>query len=102
MASRLKLHEELCKILGTKNVYFQSPGKQGMNYDAIKYDLSGKDILRANGKIYRKVNRYDGLVISYNPDCNIPDALLEHFEMCSLGKPYRADNLNHFPFTLYY
>lgn len=102
MASRLKLHEELCTVLGTRNVYFQSPGKSGMNYDAIRYELSGKDITRANDKVYLKVNRYDGVVISHDPDCNIPDALLEHFEMCSLGKAYRADNLNHFPFTLYY
>lgn len=102
MASRLNLHEELCTILGTRNVYFQPPSSVMMKYDAIRYSLSGKDVLKANNKVYKKVNQYEGSVISYDPDCDIPDKLLEHFEMISLGKPYVADNLSHFPFTLYY
>ena len=102
MASRLELHEELCTVLGSRNVYFNPPESVRMNYDAIRYKLSGKDIKRANNKIYQSVNQYDGVVITRDPDTTIPDSLLEHFEMCSLGRPYPADNLNHYPFTLYY
>lgn len=102
MASRLELHEELCEILGSRNVYFKTPESVNMNYDAIRYALGGKDIKRANNKIYRSTNQYDGIVITRNPDTDIPDKLLAHFEMCSLGRPYTADNLNHYPFTLYY
>ena len=102
MASRPNLHEELCEILGTRNVYFQSPEDVKMKYDAIRYELAGKDLKRANDKIYLNTNKYNGVVITTNPDTTIPDMLLSHFEMCSFGNPYIADNLNHYPFTLYY
>lgn len=102
MASRLKLHEELCELLGSRNVYFQPPESVKMMYDAIRYELSDKDIKRANNRVYRKTDEYSGVVITRDPDTTLPDAILEHFEMCSLGRPYVADNLNHYPFTLYY
>lgn len=102
MASRLELHEELCEVLGTRNVYFQSPESVKMKYDAIRYELSGKDFKRANDKIYNSINKYDGVIITRNPDTTIPDTLLGRFEMCSFGRPYVADDLNHYPFTIYY
>lgn len=102
MANRLDLQTELETILGSRNVYFQSPASVKMQYDAIRYELGGKDVIHANNKLYRFTNRYDGVVITRNPDTIIPDKLLAHFEMCSFGKPYTADNLNHYPFTLYY
>ena len=102
MASRLDLQTELETILGSRNVYFQSPESVKMQYDAIRYELGGKDLKRANNRIYNSTNQYDGVVITRNPDTTIPDAILAHFEMCSFGRPYIADNLNHYPFTLYY
>lgn len=102
MASRLNLHEELCEILGTRNVYFQPPESVRMQYDAIRYSLAGKDLMRANNRVYRNTNQYDGVVITSNPDSIVPDAILNHFEMVSFGNPYTADNLYHYPFTLYY
>lgn len=102
MANRTVLHNELCRILGSKNVYFQTPEDVKMQYDAIRYELGGKDLKRANNKIYKSMNRYDGVIITRDPDTTIPDKLLAYFEMCSFGKPYTADNLNHYPFTLYY
>ncbi len=102
MASRLELHEELCEVLGTRNVYFQTPESVKMQYDAIRYALGGKDLKRANNKVYKSMNQYDGVIITRDPDTTIPDRLLNRFEMCSLGRPYTADNLNHYPFTLYY
>lgn len=102
MASRLELHEELCTILGSRNVYFQAPSSVKMQYDAIRYELSDKDLKRANDRIYQKTNQYSGVVITRDPDTTIPDEILSHFEMCSFGRPYTSDNLNHYPFTLYY
>lgn len=102
MASRLELHEELCEVLGSRNVYFMTPESVKMSYDAIRYALSGKDVRRANNMSYKSTNRYDGVIITRSPDTTIPDDLLNRFEMCSLGRPYTADNLNHYPFTLYY
>lgn len=102
MASRLELHEELCEVLGSRNVYFQTPENVKMQYDAIRYKLAGKDLKRANNKIYLSTNRYDGVVITRDPDTAIPDRLLSRFEKGSFGTPYTADNLNHYPFTIYY
>ena len=102
MAERVTLHEELCELLGSRNVYFQTPESVKMSYDAIRYALGGKDVKRANNGAYKITNKYDGVVITRDPDTTIPDAMLKHFEMCSFGRPYTADNLNHYPFTLYY
>lgn len=102
MAERLTLHEELCTLLGSRNVYFQSPESVKMQYDAIRYGLGGIDVKRANNKAYNSTNQYDGVVITRNPDTDIPKKLLAHFEMIRFGRPYTADNLNHYPFTLYY
>ncbi len=102
MAERLTLHEELCSLLESRNVYYNPPESVKMHYDAIRYELSGKDIKRADNRLYASTNRYDGVIISRDPDTTIPDSLLGHFEMCSFGRPYISNNLNHFPFTLYY
>ena len=105
MASRLELHEELCEVLGSRNVYFQPPENVKMEYNptgAIRYKLGGKDLKRANNKIYLSTNQYEGVVITRDPDTTVPDELLTHFEMCSFGRPYTSDKLNHYPFTIYY
>lgn len=102
MADRAELHEEFCTILGSRNVYFNPPESVKLIYDAIRYQLAGKDIIRANNRLYKFTNCYDGVVITRDPDTTIPDVILSHFEMCSFGRPYVAENLNHYPFTLYY
>ncbi len=102
MANRLDLHEELCSILGTRNAYFNPPEGVRMQYDAIRYELGGKNLKYANNRVYRIYNQYDGVVITKDPDTTIPDDILHHFELCSFGRPYIADNLYHYPFTLYY
>jgi hypothetical protein len=102
MADRIDLHEELCEVLGSRNVYFQPPESVKMKYDAIRYALGGKTIVRANNKAYRSTNQYEGVVITKDPDTTIPDQLIARFEMCSVGRPYVSDNLHHYPFTIYY
>lgn len=102
MASRLSLHEELRKLLGTRFVYFQPPDSTKMSYPAIVYNRSGVAKLNADDSLYKSTNRYDGVIIDSDPDSDIPDRLLAHFPMCTLGRSYPADNMNHTPFTLYY
>ena len=102
MANRIELQAIFEEILGSRNVYFQTPESVKMQYDAIRYELSGKDIKRASNGIYKITNQYSGVLITRNPDTTIPDTILNHFEMCSFGRPYTADNLHHYPFTLYY
>jgi hypothetical protein len=73
-----------------------------MKYDAIRYELGGKDLKRANNGIYLNTNQYEGVVITRDPDTDIPDKLIARFKMIGLGRPYVSDNLNHYPFTIYY
>lgn len=102
MASRLELHEELCDLLESRNVYFQPPESVKMKYPCIKYSLSGVNAKRANDEIYQSTNRYELIVIDPNPDSDIWQKILKRFPMCSFDRPYVADNLNHFALTLHY
>lgn len=102
MGSRLKLHEELCAILGTRNVYFDPPESVKMKYPCIRYSKGKPDQKKANNKVYVNTNRYEGVVIDEDPDSEIPSNLVAHFMMCSTDKGYTANNLHHTPFTLYY
>lgn len=102
MLDRLDLHEKLCDILGTRNVYYQPPASVKMKYPCIRYSSDGVDVNHANDFAYNYTKRYEGVIIDPNPDSTTPYSILMHFPMCSLGSSYTADNLNHFPFTLYY
>lgn len=102
MASRLKLHEELCDVLGTRNVYFQPPESVKLKYPCIVYSLSGVSKRNANDQMYTGVNQYQIVSIEVDPDGNISMKLLSRFPMCSLDRAYVADNLNQKSHTLYY
>ena len=102
MSTRLELHEELCHILGSRNVYFQPPESVKMNYPCIKYSRSGMDHKRANDRLYLNTDRYEVIVIDKNPDSVFPDMILEYFPMCSFDREYTSNNLNHYVLTLYY
>lgn len=102
MASRLKLHNEICNVARTNNVYFNPPEDFRMQYPAIRYSLSGVVLVRANNGIYRSTNQYSLTVIDEDPDSTIFADIFHHFPMCSVGRPYVSDGLNHWPITLYY
>lgn len=102
MASRLELHEELCNLLGSRNVYFQPPASVEMQYPCIVYNLSGIDILKANNSFYKHDNRYDITVIDYDPDSKIVSDLIKHFRLIRFDRSFISDNLNHWVLTLYY
>ena len=101
MNRRLELQSKFEELLGSRNVYYNPPATLKMEYDAIRYSLSGLHTAHANNAKYSKMKRYDGVVISRDQDPEVVDKLLE-LQYCSLGTPYKADNLNHYPFTIYY
>lgn len=102
MANRLDLQSELEGLLGSRNVYFNPPESLKMKYPCIRYSEGSPYTRRANNGVYMLVHRYEGVIIDPNPDSVIAESMLATFQMCSLGSPYPADNLNHFPFTIYY
>lgn len=101
MKTRLELQAKLEELLGTSNVYYQSPASKNMSYPAIVYTKSRIETDKANNSTYTKRISYDITVIDKRPDNPVIDKLLE-LPYCSFDRHYTADNLNHDVLTLYY
>ena len=101
MASRLELHEKLCELLGSRNVYFQPPASVRMNYPAIVYSRNRIANVHADNEVYNQTYSYSLVVIDEDPDSEIV-MKVSKLPRCSFDRHYVADNLNHDSFTLYY
>jgi hypothetical protein len=101
MASRLDLHELLCSVLGTRNVYFQPPESIKMQYPCIVYKRSSINTRFADDELYMRKKRYTVTVIDKNPDSEIPDKVAS-IPMCTFDRHFTSDNLNHDVFLIYY
>ena len=101
MDSRLELHEVLCDILGSRNVYFQPPENQKIQYPAIIYSRNVIENVFANNKVYNQHKSYEIVVIDKDPDSVIVDKI-SMMDMCVHERNFKSDNLNHDIFTLYY
>jgi hypothetical protein len=102
MASRLKLQEELEKILGSNNVYFQPPASVKLKYPCIIYNLDTTFIRRADNKMFMSYNRYHVKHIFKSLEKEKKDTLLSHFMMITHDNRIVADGLYNDDFTLYY
>lgn len=97
---RLELHETLCEILGSRNVYFQPPESVRMKYPAIVYSLNSIRNSRANNGVYQSNPSFSMTLITDDPD----SPLIQQLSMlpyCSFDRYYAADNLNHYAYTIY-
>lgn len=101
MASRLELHEVLCEILGSRNVYFQPPASVKMQYPAIVYSRSNIENTHADNTVYLQGWCYEIVVIDPNPDSEYVEKISK-LPFCSFDRHYPSDNLNHDVFTLYF
>lgn len=101
MGTRLELHEVLCDILGSRNVYYQPPESIKMNYPAIVY--SRNDISNKYGDDipYMQSVSYQVTVIDKDPDSTIVSDIAK-LPYCRFNRHFTSDNLNHDVFTLYY
>ena len=100
MASRLDLHEILCSILESRNVYFQPPESLKIQYPAIVYSLSNIKNNHANNKVYTQSRSYQIIVIDKSPDSIISDKISQ-LPYCKFDRSYVSDGLNHYVYTLY-
>lgn len=107
MASRLELHEILCELVnitesnGDRHIYFNPPTSLKMRYPAIRYSLKDIDVLYANNSAYKQDKAYEMVLITSDPDSDLVGEILK-LPKCSFDRFYRADNLNHFVFTIYH
>lgn len=102
MASRLELHEELCEVLGSRNVYFQPPASVRLKYPCIVYSKTGADITYADDKAYNLIDEYTLQAISLDPDNDLARRLVFHFKMIRETRRFVVDNLYHDNLILYY
>lgn len=101
MASRLELHEVLCEILESRNVYFQPPESVKMQYPAIVYSRRSIDNIHANNSVYMQNNSYELTLIHRDPDNDIVEKLSK-LPTCKFDRHFVSDNLNHYTYTLYF
>lgn len=101
MDKRLELHEKLCEILGSRNVYFQPPEKLVMEHPCIVYKRIKPNVKFANNGLYFNKKAYSVITIDPDPDSDIPDKILS-LPLCSFDRHYTSDNLNHDVYNLYY
>ncbi len=100
MASRrLLLHEVLCNLLGSRNVYFQPPSSIKMKYPAIVYEVARIDNLHANNGVYLSNTGYSVTVIDSDPDSKIVGKVAS-MPTSKFNRHYEKDNLNHDVYTI--
>lgn len=99
-AKRLELHNKLIELLGSNNVYYQSPASVNMDYPAIKYTKGGVNSTKANNKNYINKTLYDIVVIDPLPDNPVIEKLLE-LPYSSYDRWYPANGLNHDVIKIY-
>lgn len=101
MDRRPDLGQIFREILGTGNVYFQSPGNVKMAYPAIKYERSEMEVKYADNGVYNRRIRYMVTVIDSDPDSKIVDRV-SMLPLCRFERHYVQDNLNHDVFEIYF
>lgn len=101
MNNRLELHELLCSILESRNVYFQPPETIKMKYPAIVYSINSIDNKHGDNRSYIRNNSYTITLIDKNPDNEFVNKIADLKE-CRFIRSYQAENLNHYIFVLYY
>lgn len=104
MASRLQLHSELCKILGSNNCYFQPPESKKLVYPCFVYTLDGNHVSNADDQPYILLDRYQITYLDKNPEPNkdIIHTMIKNFKYCRYTNRFYTSGLNHDIFTLYY
>ena len=102
---REELHARLVEIMGDANrVYYQRPGGATvkMEYPCIRYTKDRGDHEYADNKNYHYTQGWQIMYIDPYPESDIPDILLDSFQMIEYDRHYVADNLNHDVLFVYF
>lgn len=101
MGDRQDLQDLLVSILESTNVYFQPPTNIQLSYPCIVYIKDKRDTEFAGNLPYKDVNGYQLTIIDHDPDSEIPDKIAK-LPMCLFDRFFRADNLNHFVYNIFF
>lgn len=101
MDNRLNLQNLFEELLGSNNVYFQPPESIKLSYPAIVYSLNNIENRHANDSVYNMRDRYSVTYVTKNPD-DQAIRLIASIPLCGFDRHYKADNLNHYVYTIYF
>lgn len=101
MGRRQDLQLKLEEILESDQVHFQPPANVSMSYPAIVYEQDYAVSEFASNQPYRYTKRYQLTVIHRDADNPVPD-LIAMLPMCVFVRSFRADNLYHKIFNIYF
>ena len=101
MENRLKLHQILIGLLGSKNVYFQPPEGYKISYDCIVYECTHITPTFADNCPYLLFPSYRITAICKHPDSDLPEKIAR-LPMCSHERHFTSGNLHHNVFHLYF
>ena len=101
MEKRLQLQEILKSLIDNQKVYFQPPENIRMEYPCIVYERDYAVTEYANNSPYAHTKRYQVTVIDKDPDSEIPDRV-SNLPLCKFAQHFKADNLNHDVYNLYF
>lgn len=102
MASKLKLQEELVKVLNNDNVYLQPPESIKLTYPCAKIELEDIDSVKADNTVYMMNRRYSIMYITRDIMDDPTERILTAFSFASFDRTYKADNLYHYVYSIYY
>lgn len=99
---RIELHEKLCEVLESRNVYYNPPESVKLKYPCIIYQLDRVYQRYADDLEYIGRKGYDVTVISRDPDENIADRIRTTFQYARYSRRFVNDDLYHDVLTIYY
>lgn len=98
---REELNEIFVGFLGTRQVYFQPDDKILINYPAIIYEMDDQDVIYADNRSHRRIDRYQVTIIDRKPDVPV-SRQIEELPMCTFSRAFAKDGLNHRIYSLYF
>lgn len=100
---RLELHEKLCELLGSRNVYYQPPSNIKMKYPCIVYHPNPSEDRYADNLRYLVYYSYNVQIIAHDPEYPLFDSFPDNFMFCTeVPSRFESENLNHTNYKLYY
>ena len=96
---RTEISAKLKEVLGSSNVYFQSPPSTGMSYPAILYSIKDMPSKPADNRPFVVGTVYSITVLDKDPDSLIPGKMMG-LKGCRFDRRFIQSNLYHNIFTL--
>ena len=93
MKTRLEVQEILEKILGSQNVYFQSPPNTDMKYPCIVYDFKKFNIDHADNMPYLVSGRWEIHHMYKSIKQDLKETFVFDVQFCTFDRRIKSDGI---------